>query len=208
MWPYIEYILGTLLRSQRGRDAKLFHKGLAFIHQPEKSLEVTSSDCGPSSSHMSNQYGKDGENQFPALSWQPPRSDAATRASAKDYLLILEDPDAPLPSPVVHGVYYAFPSSTLSIDASNFERVEEDGINDLKGGFKFGQNRMITVYGGPRPVQGHGPHRYFYQVVALDERLALKPPTTEKPTREELAKAVDGKVLAWGVWVGVFERKS
>ena len=103
MWPYVENTLGTLLRSQRGRDAKLFHKGPAFANLPDPSLSVTSPECGPSNSPMSSPHGK-------------------------------------------------------------------DGGNEVKGGFKFGQNHMGNVYGGPRPVLGHGPHRYLYQVVTgVDE---------------------------------------
>lgn len=122
-------------------------------------------------------------------------------------MLIVEDPDAPLPTPIAHGVYYAIPVDILSVDALSFDRVAGDDANGLKGGFKFGQNRMENVYGGPRPVLGHGPHRYFYQVIALSEKLDPNSFATGTPTREELAKAVEGKVLAWGVWIGVFERK-
>ncbi|CAF9931543.1 MAG: hypothetical protein ALECFALPRED_005032 [Alectoria fallacina] len=200
MWPYVENTLGTLLRSQRGRDEKLFRKGPAFANLPDPSLSVTSPECGPSDSPMSSQHGKDGGNQFPTISWELPKSDT----EVKEYVLIVEDPDAPLPSPIAHGVYYAIPASTRSVEASSLEAV---GSNEVKGGFKFGQNRMGNVYGGPRPVLGHGPHRYFYQVVALREGVDQEGFAAAKATREELARAIEGKVVAWGVWVGVFERK-
>lgn len=203
MWPYVENTLGLLLRSQRGRDAKLFYKGPAFANLPEPSLEVTSPDCGASNSTMSSKHGKDGGNRFPTISWDPPKSDT----EVKEYVLIVEDPDAPLPSPIAHGVYYAIPTSNRSVDASCLEMVGTKSANDLKGGFKFGQNRMGNAYGGPRPVLGHGPHRYFYQVIALKEKVDQKGFAATKPTREELAKAIEGKVLAWGIWIGVFERK-
>jgi len=207
MWPYIEYTIGLLLGSQRGRDAKLFHKTPAFSHLPHPSLEVKSPECGPSNSDLSSHHGKDGGSQFPALSWQPSDPHAFANAKVKEYMLIVEDPDAPLPTPIAHGVYYAIPADTLSVDALSFDRAAGDDANGLKGGFKFGQNRMRNVYGGPRPVLGHGPHRYFYQVIALSEKLDPNSFATDTPTREELAKAVEGKVLAWGMWIGVFERK-
>lgn len=203
MWRYVEYTLGLILKSQRGRDAKLFHKGPAFANLTEPSLEVTSPECGASNSTMLSEHGKDGGNQFPTILWEPPKSDA----EAKEYMVIVEDPDAPLPSPIAHGVYYAIPADTRSMDESSLELVGENGPNGLKGGFKFGRNRVGNVYMGPRPVLGHGPHRYFYQVIALSEKVDQKSFAAARPTREELAKAIEGKVLACGIWIGVFERK-
>lgn len=72
----------------------------------------------------------------------------------------------------------------------------------------------------------HGPHRCepdahvttvprrgltchptdFFEIVALGETLA-KDLLESRPTREEVAEAVQGKVLAWGLWVGAYERK-
>ena len=203
MWPYVEYTLGRLLSGQRGRDTKLFHKGPAFANQTKPSLEVTSPECGASNSNMLSKHGKDGGNQIPAISWEPPIS----ATEVKEYMLIVEDPDAPLPIPIAHGLYYAIPADVRSVDVSSLESVGEQNANELKGGFRFGQNRMGNVYGGPRPVLGHGPHRYFYQVIALSEKVDQQGFAAAKPTREELAKAIEGKVLAWGMWVGVFERK-
>ena len=206
MLRYVEYTLGVLLSSQRGRDEKLFHKGPAFANLNEPSLQVTSPECGPSNSNLLSRHGKDTGNQFPTISWEPPKLDKEIR----EYILIVEDPDAPLPTPIVHGLYYTIPPETRTIDASDLEPVDDGDdkdTNDLKGGFKFGQNRKGTIYGGPRPVLGHGPHRYVYQVVALSEKVDQKGFGLKKPTREELVKAIEGKVVAWGMWIGVFERK-
>ena len=203
MLQYVEYTLGLLLSRQRGRDANLFHKGPAFKDLTETSLEVTSPECGPSNSTMLDKHGMDTGNQFPTISWESPK----TATKVQEYMLIVEDADAPLPTPIAHGVYYAIPADTRSVDNSSLEPLGKDGANDLKAGFKFGQNRRGTVYGGPRPVIGHGPHRYFYQVIVLSEKVDQKGFAAAKPTREELAKAIEGKVLAWGMWIGVFERK-
>lgn len=46
----------------------------------------------------------------------------------------------------------------------------------------------------------------FYEVVALNEALP-KELLQGRPTREQIAEAVQGKVLAWGLWVGAYERK-
>lgn len=46
----------------------------------------------------------------------------------------------------------------------------------------------------------------FYEVVALNEALP-KELLQRRPTREQIAEAVQGKVLGWGLWVGKYERK-
>ena len=133
-------------------------------------------------------------NQFPTISLESPR----TATNVKEYMMIVEDPDAPLPTPIAHGIYYAIPPDIRSVDNSSLELVGKEGAGDLKGGFKLGQNHRGTVYGRPKPVLGHGPHRYFYQVIALSERVDPKGFAAAKPTRDELAK---------GTWIGAFERK-
>lgn len=46
----------------------------------------------------------------------------------------------------------------------------------------------------------------FFQIVALSEPLA-KELISSKPTKEQIAEAIKGKVLGWGLWVGSCERK-
>jgi len=54
----------------------------------------------------------------------------------------------------------------------------------------------------------HGEHRYFYQVIALGEALD-RAKLSEIATKEDLATevSVEGRILAWGEWIGVAERK-
>jgi phosphatidylethanolamine-binding protein (PEBP) family uncharacterized protein len=76
----------------------------------------------------------------------------------------------------------------------------------MKGGFHYGRSRNGMPYIPPRPLMNHGPHRYFFMVIALKEPLDSKLLTAET-TREQVAEAIKGKVLGWGMWVGVAERK-
>lgn len=46
----------------------------------------------------------------------------------------------------------------------------------------------------------------FYEVVALNEALPEEL-LQRRPTREQIAEAVQGKVLGWGLWVGKYERR-
>lgn len=52
---------------------------------------------------------------------------------------------------------------------------------------------------------GHGPHRYFHQLVALNEAVDVEN-LGAKVTKDRLAVAV-GIVVGWGHWIGVCERK-
>jgi Raf kinase inhibitor-like YbhB/YbcL family protein len=57
-------------------------------------------------------------------------------------------------------------------------------------------------YKGPRPPQGDPAHRYHFEVVALDQMLALP----GGADRGDLMKAMQGHVLAKGELVGLFKR--
>lgn len=199
---YIEYGLSWLFFNFKGRDEKLFTKGPAFANFPEPTMTVTSPDCGPSGSVMKPEYTQVGDDRFPEIHWSTPS------AEVKEYILICEDPDAPLPTPIYHGIFYAISPHTTKLTASDIELVKVEGKEEAspKGGFRFIKNRRGKHYAGPKPLLGHGSHRYFYQLIALNEPLDLAA-LGEKVTKDQLAAAIVGKVVGWGHWVGSFERK-
>ncbi|MCJ1408134.1 hypothetical protein MMC19_002207 [Ptychographa xylographoides] len=198
---YIEYTLSTLLSSVKGNDAKLFTRRPAFKNFPKPSITVDSPECGPSGSHMSAVHSGEGEDRFPHLEW------TSNLPDVKQYLLICEDADTPLPFAPSHGIFYHIPASKTTITASDIESMGGSAkTNAVKGGFKHGKNVLGTKYGGPMPLMGHGSHRYFYQVIALIEPID-KAKLSAVATKAELAQAVVGKVAGWGAWVGVYERK-
>ena len=83
---------------------------------------------------------------------------------------------------------------------------KEEGPLILKSGYRVGKNRRSMVYIPPRPPLGHGPHRYFFELVALRERLHPES-ISPVPTKEELAEAIVGKVHSWGLWTATYESK-
>ncbi|KAJ6087630.1 hypothetical protein N7467_006544 [Penicillium canescens] len=185
---YIEYSLSWLFANSKGRDAKLFSKGPAFSQFPEPTINLECREVGPTGSQLDVEHSADGVGRFPSLSWP------AASPEIKQYLLINEDPDAPLPILL----------STSAISAEDVEAATEQGT--LKGGFRYGKNRRGNVYIPPRPLLGHGPHRYFFTLVALTEPVDLGK-LSLLPTVEEMSREIDGKVAGWGEWVGVYERK-
>jgi phosphatidylethanolamine-binding protein (PEBP) family uncharacterized protein len=75
----------------------------------------------------------------------------------------------------------------------------------LSGGFYYGANAGFGHYVGPRALLGHGPHRYVYQLVALKEKLDVSK-MGGKVTKSAVEKALMGKVVGYGIWVGMWER--
>lgn len=209
---YVEQALAWVLSSRKGHDAGLIHKTGAFTNVPEPTIPLECPDIGPTGSHIPREYSFFDKALFPTLKWPS----STTDDKIKEYLLVVEDPDAPLAQPVVHGLYYSIPAERTSVTNDDFQKEnnEEKTKNSteanhttLKGGFKYGQNRRGTVYIAPRGLLGHGPHRYFYQLIALREPLDVSK-LSPMATKEEIVDQIDGKVVSWGLWMGIWERKK
>ena len=54
----------------------------------------------------------------------------------------------------------------------------------------------------PDPPRGHGPHRYAFQLFALDEA----PVFVKTPGRSAMVVALRGHVIAKGVLIGTYAR--
>ncbi|GAM39423.1 hypothetical protein TCE0_034f10962 [Talaromyces pinophilus] len=213
---YIERILSFILQNRRGHDEGLIPRTAAFAHCPKPTITLECPNIGPTGSKIPSKYGFFEEGSFPALKWSLPSDLLPEGKEVKEWFLAVEDPDAPLAIPVAHGLYYSIPADRTSVTDADFEKVRSpvpggDGrsISDdfeLKGGFKYGLNRRKMVYIPPRGMLGHGPHRCFYEIVALSEKIDTTKLSRTGATREELVKQLEGKVVAWGEWMGVWER--
>ena len=199
---FLEYCLGRLLYRRRAYDNLLFHKSPGFHKQPTPTIPITSPDCGPTGAIFAHEYSKFGSSRFPQLSWA---SDTIP-PSTKEFLLVCEDPDAPFGGePNVHGIYCFIPAHVTNFGPKDIALVEEvDGLKKIASGYRVGKNRRNAVYIAPRPPLGHGPHRYLFELVALSER--LNPEVIGMvPDKMELEKAVQGKVVGWGLWQATYE---
>lgn len=200
MHKYIEYMLSHLFSSAQGRDDKLFTAGPAFAEHPEPTIELACPEVGPSGSQLHVDHSADGARLFPGLSWR------VSSDEIKQYLLVSEDPDVPLPDPIIHGIYYGIAPSVTGVNWEDLELADEsDEPYFLKGGFKYGKNRGGSVYIPPQPMRGHGPHRYFFELIALSQLINVTT-LSALPTSVEIQGAINGNVVGWGEWVGVYER--
>ena len=193
----IERSVAWLLQNRRGHDAGLIHKSAPFSKLLDSTI-VLECNLGPSGSNIPPEYSFFQQGLFPTLQW--PAQDGAV-----EYLLVVEDPDAPLENPVVHGLYYGIPATTTQLTNKDFEVVGDEPAFTLRGDFKYGLNRRKSVYIAPRGLLGHGPHRYFYQLVALREKLDRSKLSTPA-SKEEIIQQIEGNVISWGVWQGIWER--
>jgi len=133
----------------------------------------------------------EGKDSSPALKW------TGVPEGTKGLALICDDPDAPV-GDWVHWVIYAIPAGTTELP----EGVPTDKA--LASGAKQGTNDFKKIgYGGPMPPKGHGPHRYFFKLYALDSELALELGATKKG----LLAAMEGHLLAQAQLMGKYERK-
>jgi len=131
----------------------------------------------------------EGEDLSPELNWSPVPE--GTRSLA----VFCHDPDAPLASPgsygFVHWLVYNLPADARSL-AEDSSGEGTLGKNDFGG----------TAYGGPMPPEGHGPHHYYFWVLALDRDLQLDPGLTLWQFLEQ----VEPHVLGMNRLVGLYER--
>ena len=124
----------------------------------------------------------------------PPLAIENVPAEAVQLVLIVQDPDAPMPKPLVHLVAILPPDVTS---------IGEGQLEEGKGGaIRLGKGSMGKVgYAGPWPPPGHGPHRYVFQLFALNKRLP-----DDAEDLKSVMQAMKGAVLARGQIIGTFER--
>jgi Raf kinase inhibitor-like YbhB/YbcL family protein len=128
------------------------------------------------------QFTCDGDDLPPPLAW----SDAPD--GTRSFALILDDPDAPHGT-FTHWVLYDIPTTTTGLADQRFGKALR---ND------FGR----SGYGGPCPPVGHGPHRYFFTLYAVD----VPSLTFRGGTRTALEKVIKAHTLATTRLMGRYER--
>lgn len=137
-------------------------------------------------------YTCEGEDLSVPLAW------SGVPEGTRSLALIVDDPDAPDPKAPrmtwVHWVLYNLPPAAggLPEGATDLPPDTREGLNDWKR----------TGYGGPCPPIGR--HRYFHKLYALGEVL----PDLGTPTKAQLEKAMEGKVLARAELVGTYQKKK
>jgi Raf kinase inhibitor-like YbhB/YbcL family protein len=145
-------------------------------------FELTS-DAFAAGESIPSKYSCEGENVSPALSW------SGAPEGARSLALIMDDPDAP------SGTFLHWTAWGLDPGAG---QLGEGEAAPSEGSTGFGE----TGYGGPCPPPGHGPHRYFFRLHALD----AEPEVAAGASRGELERAIEGHIVATAQLMGTYER--
>lgn len=127
----------------------------------------------------------------PPLSWQN------IPTETQSLVLISDDPDAPEET-WVHWVVYDLPATINKLS----ENADIKSLGGTVGKNSFDSPKDMT-YGGPMPPKGHGPHRYYFKIYALNKKLNLP----AGATKQEVEAAMQGNIIATGQLIGIFERK-
>ena len=134
--------------------------------------------------HIPRQFTCDGGNQPPPLSWSDPPE------GTRSFALIMDDPDAPHGT-FTHWLLFDLPAATTALPREGEGKTLRNG---------FGR----AGYGGPCPPPGHGPHRYFFTLHAVD----VPALDVHGPSREALERALRPHTLAKATLMGRYERKG
>jgi Raf kinase inhibitor-like YbhB/YbcL family protein len=125
----------------------------------------------------------DGEDLSPPLEWQG----------------VPEAPDAPTSEPWVHWVIYNIPATSDGLP----EGIPPVVRPHAAGGVLQGRNSWKTAgYRGPAPPKGHGVHRYFFKLHALDKAFEIP----EGLDKASLLKAIDPHIVAVTELMGTYQR--
>jgi Raf kinase inhibitor-like YbhB/YbcL family protein len=158
---------------------------------------VLSSEAIGLDDSIGDAYSAYHDNMSPPLMW-------TRMPDAETYALILEDPDAPTARPFLHWAIWNIPGKLAGLPAGIPKTAQPEGVQGLTGAVQGLNASGRPGYMGPRPPAGDGPHRYHFQLFALDMRLDL--PATAP--LEELVQVLQANTIAACELVGTYERDT
>lgn len=131
-------------------------------------------------------YTCDGDNISPPLSW------SGEPANTRSFVLIVDDPDAPV-GVWDHWLLFNIPAEIHELS---------DNLTSALNGALGGKNSWgKTNYGGPCPPPGR-EHRYYFKLYALDSILKL----TSDASKSLIESAMDGHILGTATLMGKYKR--
>ena len=191
MLEHVPHWLGGLLR-----DVRAGHEGLAIVradlHLPSTAIALSSPAFGDGG-RLPTRFTADGAGVSPPLVW------GEVPEGTQSLALLVEDPDAPAPWPLVHAIVWNLPATERGLREGAIVRDGSGGPD----GRDVGRNSFFSEgWLPPDPPTGHGSHDYVFQLFALGETRDL----ADNPGRATLLDAMAGNILAAGLLVGTYSR--
>jgi Raf kinase inhibitor-like YbhB/YbcL family protein len=179
--------VGHVLRHQRaGFDKTVFQR--LPLRNGQGAIDVRSLafvDHAP----IPTRYTADGIGCSPPLQW------TQVPDAARSLVLIVEDADAPTPTPLVHAIAVNLPPGDGALAESALDRDDSE--------LQLGRNSYLaTGWLPPDPPPGHGPHHYAFQLFALSDSA----PFDGHPGRDAVVDVLAERAIASGCLVGTYER--
>lgn len=150
-------------------------------------------------------YTCSGNGFSPQLSWN-------TVADAKSYVLLVEDPDAPV-GRYTHWIVYNIPAQLITVTEQIATRKSDEviqgalGIPENMSGHEIGALEGINSSGKPGyvpPCPPMGTHRYYFTIYALDTVLNLP----DHASKEAVERAMQNHIIGKGSLVGTFRKEE
>ncbi|MCQ8277578.1 YbhB/YbcL family Raf kinase inhibitor-like protein [Acetobacteraceae bacterium KSS8] len=190
MLENIPAAIGHALHGVRNKPEDLVWADPAFADVPDI-IQLTSPAFPPGGA-IPAAHTEDGEGISPPLEWigVPPEAEAL--------VLLVEDQDSPTPKPLVHAILPGLQARDGRLEPGALPGKTGPGTVGTVGRNSFWQRAWLP----PDPPTGHGPHRYVFQLFALDRAIDA----TAISGRGALVKALHGHVLALGTLTGTYER--
>jgi hypothetical protein len=130
-----------------------------------------------------SKYTCDGEDLAPILNF------IDVPKEAKELVMIMDDPDAPMGT-WVHWILYNISPDTKTIDNSNLPSSVKSGFTSFKR----------TGWGGPCPP--NGVHRYFFKLYALNKHIDMP----EGLNKEEVMSNIENSIIDYAELIGLYKR--
>ena len=182
--------VGRALRGVRAGFEKVAVEQRSFVRMPN--MVTLTSPAFQDGHPMPVRFTADGEGISPPLAWK------GVMGAARGLALLVEDPDAPSPDPLVHLLAWDLPPALRELPEGEFRSPGHAGLDEMLGRNGF----LQTAWLPPDPPRGHGPHMYVFQIFALDRKLNFERP----PGRKQVLDAMAGHVLGKGMLTGTYER--
>lgn len=190
MLEHVPLWLGAMLRNVRAGHARL---AAVDRHLASDTVIELSSPAFANGARLPQRFTADGIGVSPPLIW------GEVPAATRSLVLIVEDPDAPAPRPLVHAIVAGISPETRQFAEGT---IVPDGAGDPVSGDVGRNSYFVEGWLPPDPPSGHGEHDYAFQLFALSDELDLD----ANPGRGALVAAMAGKVIGLGLLIGTYSR--